>query len=86
LGDALPVAVALLGEGGEIELLLQIRQKKEANCAGRSEYENNRGRGRGQGVFTPFFGRKVRFVLKDISLLEDVEDHDKWKVTMKSMS
>jgi len=77
LGDALPVAVALLGEGGETELLIQIRQKKEANCAGRREYENNRGRGRGQGVFTSFFGGKVRIGLKDISLLEDVETHDK---------
>jgi hypothetical protein len=77
--------VALLEEGGETELLLQIRQKKEACCAGRREYENNRGRGRGQGVFTPFFGGKVRIGLKDISLLEDVETQEKGKVTMKNM-
>jgi hypothetical protein len=77
--------VTLLGEGRGDRTITSNKAKKEANCAGRREYENNRGRGRGQGVFTPFFGGKVRIGLKDISLVEDVETHDKWKVTMKSM-
>jgi hypothetical protein len=33
-GNALPVAVALLGEVEEIELLLQIRQKKKLTARG----------------------------------------------------
>jgi len=37
-----------------------------------------------RGFHTIFRG-KVRIGLKDISLLEDVETHDKGKVTMKNM-